>query len=51
MPINEVPTYVREVDLGYNVGTVSVSDGGYPSSRIYVQTDRGGNLITSYPIP
>lgn len=49
--IGEIPTYVRKIDVGHSVGTVRQSDGGGSTSKIYVQTDMAGNLITAYPIP
>ncbi|WP_026789751.1 hemagglutinin repeat-containing protein [Pleomorphomonas oryzae] len=49
--INGTPTYVRTVDVGQVVGTVRQSQGGLPTSRITIQTDMAGNLITAYPVP
>jgi filamentous hemagglutinin len=49
--INGTPTYVRTVDVGQPVGTVRQSQGGGMTSRITVQTDSAGNLITAYPVP
>ncbi|SUC82809.1 Uncharacterised protein [Pannonibacter phragmitetus] len=49
--INGTPTYVRTVDVGQPVGTVRQSHGGGTTSRITVQTDGAGNLITAYPVP
>lgn len=49
--INGTPTYVRTVDVGQPVGTVRQSQGGGSTSRITVQTDSAGNLITAYPVP
>jgi len=48
--INDIPTYVREVDTGKIIGTIRKSQGGDNTTRIYIQTDMAGNLITAYPI-
>ena len=41
------PRYVREVDLGREVGIDKFS--GKPTSMITVLTDRYGNLVTATP--
>lgn len=51
LDINGEPTYVRQVDVGQDIGTVRQSEGGGTTSKLYVQTDRAGNLITTFPIP
>ena len=50
-PINGVPTYVRTVDVGQTIGTVRHAHGGGPTSKMTIQTDQAGNLITAYPVP
>lgn len=49
--INGGPTYVRTVDVGQPIGTIRQSQGGGITSKIMIQTDRAGNLITAYPVP
>jgi len=49
--IGETPTYVRTVDIGRPVGTVRQAHGGGATSKITIQTDRAGNIITAYPVP
>lgn len=48
---NGTPTYVRRVDVGKVIGNVRQSVGGGTTTKLYVQTDPAGNLITAYPIP
>ena len=51
-PVYSIPggQYVRVVDVGRDVGTSSLKDGGVRTSMIKVFTDRAGNLITAYPV-
>jgi|GEM_PF-2866293 len=49
--IGKTPTYVRTVDIGRPVGTVRQAQGGRITSKITIQTDRAGNIITAYPVP
>ena len=43
--------WMREVDVGYTIGTTRLADGGLSTSRLRVFTDDVGNLITTFPIP
>ncbi|WP_127102156.1 MULTISPECIES: hypothetical protein [unclassified Asaia] len=49
--IGNDPTYVRVADTGRVVGTVRKADGGGLTTKVRIQTDRAGNLITAYPVP
>ena len=42
--------FVRVVDTGKNIGITSIREGGMPTSRIMIYTDRAGNLMTTYPV-
>ncbi|HMI02913.1 MAG TPA: RHS repeat-associated core domain-containing protein, partial [Pedobacter sp.] len=42
--------YVRTIDVGKTIGTTSLKQGGVPTSRLQVLTDKAGNLITTYPV-
>ncbi|WP_167092843.1 hemagglutinin repeat-containing protein [Massilia frigida] len=42
--------FVRTVDVGREIGLTTKKEGGAPTSVITVFTDRGGNLITAYPV-
>ncbi len=42
--------YVRTVDVGREVGTTSLRQGGTPTSWMKIFTDKAGNLITTYPV-
>lgn len=43
--------YKRLVDTGRIIGKTSLKFGGVDTTWIEIYTDRGGNLITCYPIP
>ncbi len=43
--------WMREVDVGYTIGTTRLSEGGLSTRRLRVFTDDAGNLITTFPIP
>jgi len=42
---------VRTVDVGRIVGNTRSAHGANPTSRIRIYTDRGGNLISTFPVP
>ncbi|NVJ24144.1 RHS repeat protein [Myxococcus sp. AM011] len=52
-PVRAIPggQYVRTVDTGEVIGNTALKFGGGETSWIEVFTDRGGNLITTYPVP
>ncbi|WP_133177605.1 hypothetical protein [Chitinophaga parva] len=42
--------YVRTVNVGENVGTSALKQGGVATSWMQIITDNAGNLITVYPV-
>ncbi|GEM49980.1 polymorphic toxin-type HINT domain-containing protein [Deinococcus cellulosilyticus] len=42
--------FIREVDVGFNIGLTTLKDGGVATSRMRIFTDSKGNLITAFPI-
>lgn len=44
-----IATFMREVDVGFEVRTSALRNGGGPTTVLRVFTDEAGNLITAYP--
>lgn len=42
-------SFVREVDIGKEIGNISIKDGGCPTTKITILADEYGNLINVYP--
>ncbi|MFK4435438.1 WXG100 family type VII secretion target [Paenibacillus sp. RC21] len=41
--------YVRQVDVGYQVGNLPVNRGGTPTNVITIISDKKGNLVNTFP--
>jgi len=42
--------YYRVVDTGQTIGTTSLKEGGIPTSKMRIFTDKFGNIKTAYPV-